>query len=137
MDAKDTSSGPPEAGLTRTDRMRRLHKRVLSVEPELGPGLLFKVAYLGTHRYPLCDDEYRRRLGSKFTVETPAIFVQNPVESRVRIQVELRVIDACAPVITVLLQPGRGIWLPILPNHVIETHASPRVIARVAPCVAR
>jgi len=120
-----------EADSTRDDRIRQLHRRVLNVEPEFGPGRLFKTNFLGSHECPLDAEEYRRRLGARFTTNTPALQMQNPVDSRVNLQVEMRLNDACSRVISVLLTRGQGVWMPIIADYVFEVHASPRVI----PCV--
>jgi hypothetical protein len=114
------------------DRMRRIHERVRRVEPELGPGCLFKNLVLGSVGMALDPEEYRRRWGSVFTTATPAFEVRSPPELNRRIQLAMRR-DRGAPEIVVLMQPGQVTWFPILDGYLYEVASFPSVIS----CAAR
>ena len=110
------------------DRMRRIHERVRSVEPELGPGGLFKNLVLGSVDMPLDPEEYRRRRGSAFSTTTPAFEVRNPPQLNRRIQLVMKRIRG-VPEIVVLMQPGQVTWFPILDGYLFEASSFPPVIS--------
>jgi hypothetical protein len=109
------------------DRMRRIHERVRRVEPELGPGGLFKHLVLGSVGMALDPEEYRRRWGSVFTTATPAFEVRNPPELNRRIQLAMRP-NRGSPEIVLLMQPGQVTWFPILDGYLYEAASFPSVI---------
>jgi hypothetical protein len=111
------------------DRMLRIQERVRRVEPELGPGGLFKCSVLGSVGMPLDPEEYRRRWGSVFNTATPALEVCNPTELNRRLQVAMRRIGAAEPEIVVLMQPGQVTWFPILDGYLYEAASFPSGIS--------
>ena len=130
---RDIRSSANQFGDCPDDRMLRILERVRRVEPELGPGGLFKYSVLGSVDMPLDPEEYRRRWGSVFTTATPALEVRNPPDLNCRLQVAMRRIGATEPEIVVLMQPGQVTWFPILDGYVLETASFPPVIS----CAAR
>ena len=93
-------------------RLARLRDMVRNVQPEVGPGGLFKIAYLGSRSCPLDPDEYRRRHGHRFTTAATAVQIVNGPESLACLRVELRGVMTHEPSIVIRLKPGSHIWFP-------------------------
>lgn len=122
--SRDRGSLANQFGDSPDERMLRIHERVRRVEPELGPGGLFKYSVLGSLGMALDPEEYRRRWGSVFTTATPAFEVRNPPELNRRIQLAMRQVSG-VPEIVLLLQPGQVTWLPILDGYLYEAVSFP------------
>jgi hypothetical protein len=130
--SRDRGSLANQFGDSPDERMLRIHERVRRVEPELGPGGLFKYSVLGSVGMALDPEEYRRRWGSVFTTATPAYEVRNPPELNRRLQVAMRRIGAAEPEIVVLMQPGQVTWFPILDGYLYEAASFPPGISCAA-----
>ncbi len=111
----------------RAIRMARVRDLVRNVEPEVGPGGLFKIAYLGSLGSPLHPDEYRRRHGHRFTSAIPALQIVNGPDSLACVRVDMRRLMTHEPAIVVRLTPGSHAWFPVLANYrfafLDESHA--------------
>ena len=113
----DVSGGHSERRAIRLARVRDL---VRNVEAEVGPGGLFKIAYLGSPGYPLHPNEYRRRHGHRFTSAVPALQIVNGPDSVVCVRVDMRRVMTHDPAIVVRLTPGSHAWFPVLANYRFE-----------------
>jgi hypothetical protein len=128
----NAGKGDNQFGDLSDERLRRIRNRVSRVEPELGPGGLFKFSVLGSVGMALDPGEYRQRWGSIFTTATPAIEVRNPPELNRRIYFIMRRVSV-EPEIVVLLQPGHVAWFPILDGYLYEANS----IDPVSPCAVK
>jgi hypothetical protein len=117
MDSTDQNQDCELQSLRRAQKQARIRELVRHVEPEVGPGGLFKIAYLGSRYSPLSPNEYRRRQGHRFNSETVAIAVANPHESRACIRAEMRRVMCQEPSVVVRLVPGSRVFLPVLPDY--------------------